>query len=74
VTLLDDDTEVEELPADEPPPKKLRRDERLEPPLPLPPLPDELRVVQVVLVGTAGAAIPGEGGGTGWQLSRGISV
>ncbi len=72
MTLLDDDTVVEEPPPDEAPPKKLRRDERLEPPLPL--LPDEVRVVQPVLVGTAGAAIPGEGGGAGWQLSRGISA
>ena len=29
VTLLDDDTDVEEPPADESPPKKLSRDERL---------------------------------------------
>ena len=63
---------TDELREDESPPKKEKRDdERLEPPPP-PPLLDELRGAHAAPVdGSAGAAIPGEGG---WHVSLGISA
>ena len=56
-----------DAPPGEPPPKKLKCDERI------PPLKEEPRDVQADC-GCAGAAMPGAAGGEGWQLWRPISA
>jgi len=61
--------EVEADGLAESPLKKLLRDHP--PPLPWPPIQEELRDVQATVPGDDGPAIPGP---FGWQFSRGISA